>query len=597
MKDKKGKRWKVILIIFLILLLCAVCVFVLYKKGIILNNSVKTEYKMVKILDYYETEDNKNGTNIIETDKYYVLEYSVDYKRHTVLYDKNGNDVTIQVFGTNDIEYIEGLPDYDSSNKNIRDVYIVRTSDGKHGMYDKKFNQVMKIDDYVIESTNNRNYFIVGELIENFTMTERLENVGLYDKDGNIVIPREYERLHSVGMYASNLDADETLFYARKNGKYGIIDDKNNVIIPFEYGRANSKVTSGLGEVFKNNGKYYYILYKDGKYGMIDNSKNTIINFEKDNLFYNEYANAVIEKVYNNNNVIKLNVYNLRGELKKEIILNDNLNVTFNAYYYKYDYISPILYDNDYIYILNNKFDYEKHIKPASMGYGMDADVFLASDSIYFKELNEKYRVYKANDSSLLMDAEFYLLGTYLTQMEDGYILCKNKLEDGTYSECGIVGYDGNKVLDFNYFSDNGTNLRSDNEFVDFEYNYKKGKFETKSYKINGDCIKNKEYSVGNNIIRVNGASFGISSFYDLNCTKIADNVTNYYILSDDLLMTEKFEDDIHNTYKIYSLNTNEIANIENDDDIVITNNIRSNTKNNEPIIITNRGIYKIIKK
>lgn len=591
MNDKKGKQWIVILVIFLVLLLCAVVGFVLYKKGIILNNT-NDEYKMVKILDYYETEDNKNGTMIIETDKYYVLEYSVDYNRHTVLYDKNGNDVTMQVFGMNNVEYIDGLPDYDSNNKNIGDVYIVRTSDGKYGMYDNNFTQIIKIDNYVIEPTNNNDYFMVGDSIENPIISESLENVGVYDKNGKVVIPREYERLFSVGMYASNLDTDETLFYARKNGKYGIIDDKNNVIISFEYDQAPSKLTLGLGEVFKNNGKYYYILYKDGKYGMIDNTSNTIINFEKDDLFYSEYANAVIEKVYNNNNVIKLNVYNLNGELKKEIVLNDNFKATFNAYYYKHGWISPVLYDNDYIYILNNKYDYEKYIKPASMGYGMDDGVFLASDSIYFKELNEKYRVYKANDSSLLIDAEFYLLGTYLTQMEDCYILCKNKLEDGTYSECGIVGYDGNKVLDFNYFSDNGTNLRSDNEFVDFEYNYEKGKYETKSYKINGDCVKNKEYSVGNNIIRVNGASFGISSFYDLNCTKIADDVTNYYILSDDLLLIEKFEDKPHNTYKIYNLNTKKPVEIKNDDEAVITNDIRSNG----PIIMTNKGIYKIIK-
>jgi len=413
MKDKKGKQWIVILVIFLVLLLCAVVGFVLYKKGIILNNT-NDEYKMVKILDYYETEDNKNGTMIIETDKYYVLEYSVDYKRHTVLYDKNGNDVTMQVFGTNNIEYIDGLSDYDSNNKNIGDVYIVRTSDGKYGMYDNNFTQIIKIDNYVIESTNNNDYFMVGDSIENPIISESLENVGVYDKNGKVVIPREYERLRSVGRYTSHSESDETLFYARKDEKYGIIDDKNNIIIPFEYDRKNSKVTSGLGEVFENEGRNYYILYKNGKFGMVDETNKVIINFEKDNLFYNKYADAIIEEVYNDNNVVKLNVYDLNGDLKKEIDLNNNLKVSFSAYYYKLGHTNFILYDNDYIYVLNNKFDYEKDIKPASVEYGLDMDFFLSSDNIYLKEVEEKYKIYNVSDKSLFMDGEFYSInGVY----------------------------------------------------------------------------------------------------------------------------------------------------------------------------------------
>jgi len=145
-------------------------------------------------------------------------------------------------------------------------------------------------------------------------------------------------------------------------------------------------------------------------------------------------------------------------------------------------------------------------------------------------------------------------------------------------------------------FSDYGTYLRSDNEFINFEYNSDKEKYEIKSYKINGDCVKNKEYFVSNNIIRVYGSSFDISSFYDLNCTKIADNVSNYHILSDDLLMTEKFEDNIHNTYKIYNLNTKELAKIKNDDNVVITNYISGSIISAEPIVVTNKGIYKIVK-
>ena len=53
-------------------------------------------------------------------------------------------------------------------------------------------------------------------------------NVGLIDKDGNIIIPFEYG-------YENIMWVDNFTVITNKNGKWGVIDMNNHIIIPFEY--------------------------------------------------------------------------------------------------------------------------------------------------------------------------------------------------------------------------------------------------------------------------------------------------------------------------------------------------------------------------
>ena len=353
MKEKRKKGFKLLVTLLLVACLFLVGYFVLFNENQVKTGSISTtsEYKMIKLLDYSEEKDNKNGTNLIDTGEYYILEYSIDYKQNVILYDKEGNDVTKKKIGYDNIETIL-IP---NNPKEDYKSFIVRTKDKKYGLFDKSFNEKMAVGDYEIDNTGNDNYFIVGSSINNDSMIERLENVGLYDKNGNVVIPREYERLFFCGDLTGEnyYGANKILLYARKNGKYGIIDVNNKVIIPFEYDRENSKLSLGLGEIFESNSKNYFILYKNGKYGVVDENNKTIISFDKNNLIYNKYANAILEKVYNDNKLTKINVYSIDGELKKEIIISDSFDGDFNSYYYKIGYDSLVLHDNDYIYILN----------------------------------------------------------------------------------------------------------------------------------------------------------------------------------------------------------------------------------------------------
>lgn len=602
----KKKKIGIILIVIVLSLLCIVGI--LYKQGIFLNfndkennlnnenntnnennsnNETTSNYKLVKILDYAEEENNKNGTSITETKKYYILESYINNKK--VVYDKkDGQNITKKLFGTDEIDYIS-----ETLVNNGKDViYIVRTKENKHGLYDENFNEIIKIGNYVIDKMGEDDYFSVGTALKEPILLDTVENVGIYDKTGKVIIPREYERLYLGGSYTGGTyyDNNKTIFYARKNNKYGIIDDKNNIIIPFEYDRANSKMSLGLGEVFKYNNETYYTLYKNGKWGMVNNKNEIIINFDKENLSYNKYANALIEKIYNDSNITKLKVYNLTGELKKEIELNNKLQVTFDAYHYSIGMINLLLEDNDYIYILNNKFEYDKYNKSASIGYGMNTDLYLAGDKIYLKESNEKYKIYNNDNNSPYMEEEFYLANTqYITDI-NGFILCKNKNEDNNYSKCGIIGFDGKTILDFNYEISTYDTLKSNNELISFEYNEDKKTHEIQKNKVNNNCLINgKEYFITDNIIKID------SSLYDLNCSKIADDLTNYYKLNEELIITEKFEDAIHNTYKIYNIKSKELINFENEEG-TITNYIRSTSLDDSPIIITNKGTYKIVK-
>lgn len=69
-----------------------------------------------------------------------------------------------------------------------------------------------------------------------------------------------------------------------------------------------------------------------------------------------------------------------------------------------------------------------------------------------------------------------------------------------------------------------------------------------------------------------------------------ADDVTNYYLLNDELVITKKFEDNYPNTYKICDMSTRRLADIENKDTVVITN------YNGSSVIFTDKGIYKLLE-
>ena len=103
---------------------------------------------------------------------------------------------------------------------------------------------------------------------------------GFIDKNGNEVIPLEYEN-------ATQCYGD--LFAVKKNGKWGYINSKNEVVIPFEYDAAYG----GEGG--------FVTVGKDGKYGIVNYKNEIVVPLEYDDIsgFENGVAYAIKdERVY-----------------------------------------------------------------------------------------------------------------------------------------------------------------------------------------------------------------------------------------------------------------------------------------------------------
>lgn len=542
------------------------------------GGEITYDYKLVKMLEYEldENEKEKNSPTVLETKKHYIVDMNNAYNSRVIVYDKDGNNVTKKLFGTENIYYIN---DVNESN----DRFIVQTNDGKSGLFDSEFNELIKIGNYEIWETDNDNYFMVGNKLDpddndELSVGGVLNNVGLYDKNGKLVIPRGYERLYLADLINSN-DKDELLF-ARKNGKYGVINVKNEVIIPFEYDRSGSKMEIGIGEIFTSNKNNYFIMNKNGKYGLIANNK-VIIDFNKNKLIYNKNANAIIEVIENTDGeVTKLNAYDLNGELKKEIKLGNGLKVEIHAYHYSQDDMNLVLYDDNYVYVLNKEFGYDKYKGSYNFSYGMESYIFLSSKNFYLKgnNNNEKFQIYKTVDDSLMFKDQFY----FLRILEDfGIVLCKGKNE----TECGIIGNDGELKLDFKYDGSEYSYLENGNEIIEFDEDT--NKLVKHVRKVDEQCFGGKgSYYFDGKIINLDG------EIYDYNCNKLADDISNLYSMGGDLFIIESFRTNGYNMYSIYDLNTFKLVNIENPDNVVIINEI-----SDKMLVATDKGIYRVVKK
>lgn len=116
--------------------------------------------------------------------------------------------------------------------------------------------------------------------------------VGMYDDNGKIMIPFEYEAINKTYYNKSTYDkmfpGVEDIYIVQKNGKIGTIDDKNNVIIPIIYDGLSGWVEYGPKAHFvKNNGKYGLISHS-GKiiipieYEYVGLPRNGVIHVKKD---------------------------------------------------------------------------------------------------------------------------------------------------------------------------------------------------------------------------------------------------------------------------------------------------------------------------
>lgn len=185
-------------------------------------------------------------------DDYYIIKRNQKYG----VADKDGNEIVPCIYDKAESTK-EYLTDYSKYNS-------VLTYNGGFvfSLSGKKYAAVNPGNKIVMEIEDNYTPYYLGTSgdLSVLCLAANSSDPGIYgatDKDGNVVIPFEYEYLGSFS---------EGLAAAKKDGKYGFIDKSGNVIIPFMY--------EGAGSF--ENGKAY--VWDENYRGMEINRQNEVVS-------------------------------------------------------------------------------------------------------------------------------------------------------------------------------------------------------------------------------------------------------------------------------------------------------------------------------
>ena len=161
---------------------------------------------------------------------------------------------------------------------------------GRWGLIDKQGNYIVPpiyneisycSEDCVVCQDQDEDWFFLGldgEMLFSQTFEDarpfdtgvavvcRFGKYGAIDRNGNTVIPFEYDWINGLGRPGS-----DKMVGAKKHGKYGVIDREGNVIIDFRYDEVTCSRTGLIEVSFKGRGRY------SCKYGVIDTDGDTIL--------------------------------------------------------------------------------------------------------------------------------------------------------------------------------------------------------------------------------------------------------------------------------------------------------------------------------
>lgn len=186
--------------------------------------------------------------------------------------------------------------------------------------------------------------------------------VGIYDEDGKIMIPFDYEAIYSSwynNHHTKEFPTDIDIFIVEKDGKIGTIDNKNNVIIPIIYDGLSGWVEYGPEAHFvKNNNKYGLISHKgdiiipieydyvgiprDGVIRVIKNGKYGVVSWKNKEILPCIYDNIVLDIPWLGFGDDKPKIVALQKDVWKYFDLNGKLsqsNVSSKVINDNYDYI------------------------------------------------------------------------------------------------------------------------------------------------------------------------------------------------------------------------------------------------------------------
>ena len=430
------------------------------------RNNTSRKYLYQNNILTYKIND-KYGIITIDGQKVTDAEYdsieTMEYKDGLLTVSKNGNVGIIKLNGDIVIKpkyysiISDGYYDTDTQYDNAGYIVGIKTDSGyKYGYVSPKgkeilgceynlIKRILEIDNddgaYLITSKNgkiglNRNVqvkirneyeAIEYDSINKILSAEKNGKYGVYDLDGNMILPTQYEELQFAGkIITAQKDGRQLVFDAngslqkdseyihimptksenyfitiKNNGKYGLVDNNNDVLMDNKY--------DYLEYAFEN----YFIFSSDGKFGVIDNAGNVIVQNAFD-----------IIQVINGTNIIQA----IDASSGKSYILNKNIRkvaeVESPHIYLKQNYIKIVSQDN-LLYL-----DFDGNIKEASE--------ILIDNLIFAKEQDGKWGFVNSSGNTII-DYQYDLTQDV---NEYGYAAIK---QNGKW---GAVNANGEFVLD-----------------------------------------------------------------------------------------------------------------------------------------------------
>lgn len=221
------------------------------------------------------------------------------------------------------------------------------------------------------------NYIYV--LDGNAVYIDQNDKVGIYDKDGKLMIPFEYDAIYNTyynySVYKTSFPNIKNIYIVEKNGKIGTIDNKNNVIIPIIYDGLSGWVEYGPEAHFvKNDGKYGIISYRGEiiipiEYDYVGLPQNGIIQVRKNGKYgVISWKNKEILPCMYDKIIMDIPWFEFGDEKQKPKIVVLQQNV-----WKYYDLNGKLLQSNVSLKEINNKYDYFlKWGEPSNENYDLD---------------------------------------------------------------------------------------------------------------------------------------------------------------------------------------------------------------------------------
>jgi hypothetical protein len=198
----------------------------------------------------------------------------------------------------------------------------------------------------------------------NVVYVDKNNKVGIFHKDGKIMIPFEYDAIHSAWINYEYLEKEfpntENIFIVEKDGKIGTIDGENNEIIPIIYDGLSGWVEYGPEAFFvKNNEKYGIISYKGEiiipiEYEYVGLPQNGVIAVRKDGKYgVVSWKNKEILLCMYDKLILDIPMFEFGKEKQKPKIVVSQQNV-----WKYYDLEGNLLQSNVPLKGINKKYDY-----------------------------------------------------------------------------------------------------------------------------------------------------------------------------------------------------------------------------------------------